>query len=90
MNGLVAMGLIRMKPVTKHEANHRSNLMINLTSNYMVLIGAWPSLINTMGIKTINFISLLMNLGNRMQMFSPEKEIWLTTTFERRSKSNSY
>ena len=57
----------------------------------MVLIGAWPSLINTMGVKTTDFISLLTNLGNGMQMFSPEEEeIWLTTTLEKRLRSNSY
>ena len=57
----------------------------------MVLIGAWPLLTNTMGIKTTDSISLLMNSGNRMQMFSLEGgKIWLTTTLEKRSKSNSY
>ena len=77
------MGLISMKPTTKHEVNHRLNLMINLTSNEMALIGAWPSLTSTMGIKTTDFISLLMNSG--MQMFSPDGEkIWLTTTLEKR------
>ena len=36
----------------------------------MVLIGAWLLLTNTMGIKTTDFVSLPMNSGNRMQMFS--------------------
>ena len=91
INGLVAIGLVRTKPTTKHETNHRSNLMINLTSNEMVLVGAWPLLTSTVGIKTTDFISLLMNSENRMQMFSPEGgKIWLTTTLEKRSKLNSY
>ena len=57
----------------------------------MVLIGAWPLLTNTMGIKTTDFISMLMNSRNRMQMFLPEGgKIWLTTILKKRSKSNSY
>ena len=85
------MGLVRMKPTTKHKTNHRSNLMINLTLNKMVLLGAWPSLTSTMGIKTTDFVLLLTNSGNGMQMFSPEGgKIWLTTTLEKRLKSSSY
>ena len=34
MNPLVAMGLIRMKLVTKHGTKHRFNLMINLISKF--------------------------------------------------------
>ena len=46
----------------------------------MVLIGAWPLLTNTMGIETTDFILLLMNSGNGMQMFLPEGgKIWLTS-----------
>ena len=60
------MGLIRMKPFTKHRTKHRLNLMINLIPNSMVLIGAWPSSINIMGIDTTNFILLLMHLRNGM------------------------
>ena len=57
----------------------------------MVLIGAWPSLTSTMGIETTDFVSLLTNLGNGMQMFSLEGgKIWLTTILKKRSKSNSY
>ena len=78
VNPLVAMGLRRMKPVTKHRTKHRS-------------IGAWPSQMNTMGINTTNFISLLTNLRNGMQMFSSEEEeIWLTTTLKKRLRSSSY
>ena len=51
----------------------------------MVLIGAWPLLTNSMGIETTDFVLLLTNSGNRMQMFSPEGgKIWLTATLEKR------
>ena len=57
----------------------------------MVLTGAWPLLTNTVGIKTTDFVLLLMNSGNGMQMFSPEGgKILLTTTLGKRSKWNSY
>ena len=57
----------------------------------MVFIGAWPSLISTMGIETTNFTSLPMNSENGMQMLSPEGgRTWLTTTLGKRLKSNSY
>ena len=39
----------------------------------MVLIGVWPLLTNTMGIKTIDFILLVENSGDRMQMLSLEE-----------------
>ena len=57
----------------------------------MVLIGAWPLLTNNMGIKTTDFILLLINSGGGMQMFLTEGgKIWLTTTLKKRLKSNSY
>ena len=57
----------------------------------MLLIGAWPLLTNAIGIETTDFILLLMNSGNGMQMFSLEGgKIWLTTTLRRKLKSNSY
>ena len=57
----------------------------------MVLIGAWSLLTNTMGIETTDFVSLLMNSGNGIQMFLLEGgKIWLTTTLGKRLKSNSY
>ena len=38
----------------------------------MVLIGVWPLSTNTMGIKTIDFVLLVENSGDRMEMLSPE------------------
>ena len=38
----------------------------------MVLIGVWPLLTNTMGIKTTDFNLLVENLGDGMQTLSPE------------------
>ena len=52
----------------------------------MILIGVWPLLTNTMGIKTTDFILLVVNSGNGMQMLSPEGEkTWLIATLEKRS-----
>ena len=56
----------------------------------MVLIGVWL-LTNTMGIDNTDLILLVVNSRNGMQMLSPEiGDTWLTTTLEKRSKSNSY
>ena len=38
----------------------------------MVLVGVWPLSTNTMGIKTTDFILLVENSGDGMQMLSPE------------------
>ena len=57
----------------------------------MVLIGVWPFLTNTMGIKTTDFVLLVENSGDGMQMLSLEGGMTcLTATLEKRSKSNSY
>ena len=57
----------------------------------MVLIGVWPLSTNTMGIETTDFILLVVNSGNGMQILSLEREkTWLTASLEKRSKSNSY
>ena len=57
----------------------------------MVLVGVWPLLANTMGIKTTDFVLLVVNSGNGMQMLSPEGgKTWLTATLEKRLKLNSY
>ena len=39
----------------------------------MVLIGVWPLSTNTMGIKTTDFILLVENSGDGMQMLSLEE-----------------
>ena len=39
----------------------------------MVLIGVWPLLTNTMGIETTDFVLLVENSGDRMQMLSLER-----------------
>ena len=57
----------------------------------MVLIGVWPLSTNTMGIETTDFVLLVANSRNGMQMLLLEGgKIWLTTTLEKRLKSNSY
>ena len=57
----------------------------------MVLIGVWLLLTNTMGIKTTDFVLLVVNSGNGMQTLSLEGgKTWLTATLKKRSKSNSY
>ena len=57
----------------------------------MVLIGVWPLLTNIMGIETTDFVLLVENSRNGMQMLSLEGgKIWLTNTLEKRSKLNSY
>ena len=38
----------------------------------MVLIGVWPLSTNTMGIETTDFVLLVENLGDGMQMLSLE------------------
>ena len=56
----------------------------------MVLIGVWLLSTNTMGIKTTDFILLVANSGNRMQMLSLEGgKTWLTATLKKRSKVES-
>ena len=39
----------------------------------MVLVVVWPLSTNTMGIETTDFILLVENSGNGMQMLSPEE-----------------
>ena len=57
----------------------------------MVFIGVWFLMTNTMGIKTTDFILLVANSRNGMQVLSPEGgKTWLTATLEKRLKSNSY
>ena len=38
----------------------------------MVLVGVWILLTNTMGIETTDFVLLVANSRNGMQMLSPE------------------
>ena len=57
----------------------------------MVLVSVWPLSTSTMGIKTTDFVLLVANSGNGMQMLSPEGgKTWLTATLEKRLKCNSY
>ena len=57
----------------------------------MALIGVWLLSTNTMGIETTDFILLVENSRNGMQMLSQEGgKTWLTAIPKKRSRLNSY